>query len=763
MEELSRFRRREEQRALSAQKEYQHTRDFDASQSAPVKLKPSHYALSMPTGLSPLSTPSPRDPFVQLDSTSTNSLSHLAPGSHVSAAKILQQSPPGDTSTESDVNSESVCGNACRAASLRHEVPLDDFLLRRVSLEQHLQQGDAGRDEAMQSFILERFLPAAKIVAADHDRTIYSAGKRRVAGLPSTMQHPSTSISTMKAAPVHSQTSMRSPTLIAPNSVLWSYRPRPCHDEENESVNHELPAKSCGLFCAGLKSAMSRAHNVAHTSTHSMSRTKDRVIQSSSHGTNSDAEVLPPRVKVRMQDTRKQRGEITPVLVSSSSSSPTAATVQDALPRHAASLNKSFARGPAGNTAYSRTHLDSPRLLNLCIKCHSNSSSHQLPIHGPPHEYVRDHNSSGQSLQTLRWIQPCNDISVCCHCDGVKHMLGEYSDNEYNAVVTGEDQDPDRQADMSESPVHHRNVSESASGHQYCPEDDELEFYDAVSKFDMSTSTVSNALPLQKSLSAKFENASVRWSSDEHDLVETHDAYRRKEEILAFDADHDGGLTPPPALKHKCGSVSRCGNDVCAQPRKCADSTSSNLCRMSTPIEPKVASSLPVLGWPLGISSFQTATSRDLRQELTTYDAKMAQEHGRRDGRCETTPDISCTKKASPREGTKDCNKCVVNPSFSMELLSPPLPPSPTMSSWLGKALAMKASKTSCLATLQQEEKVVSAKKKLEFTSPSEVKKGVRWEDVVKGSQMHPEQYSFSEEIRHHHPANQNAMKPLTL
>ncbi|MCO5596352.1 hypothetical protein L7F22_050413 [Adiantum nelumboides] len=745
MEELhTSHRRSKEQRVVAAQSKHQQSRFSHVSKGAAAVM-------------SPRSAPSPTSPLVHLDSPSTTSLSHLPPRSYASAQYSPQPSPPHCLTTESDVSSAS----ACHAVSTSHEVPIHNVSSQGgVSLEQHLQHGDAGREEAMQSFILERFLPAAKTVAADYDRSMYCAGRHPIPASSSTIWHSS---STLKAATLHP---MRNPSkLYASKNVTWSHSV--CEDDAgyDDSVISENPATSCGFFCAGLKSAMSRPHNIARTSGQAVLRNKNRGTLSSSHGTtSSEEEDLLPKVKVMMQGTEKQRGifESAPTSFPSSSSS---ITMQDALPRSAAYRNKNFAGGPAGNHAESNTRPS----LNRCIKCNASSSLHQTPKKGPP---SGDSIASQQNVQNLRCIYSGNGVDVGCNHHNTQKQtqagLKASEDCQWNASnppVSSKDS-PSQAEDIKEGP----GVSESALKDRFCSEDDELEFYDASSKFDTSYIIQSNAHPSQ--------NAQVSLLSDEHVLVETDLPCIRQCEILSFDADCEGQVEVPrrdqpenndkesSVIQQDCRLTYRQGN---AQSSNIERSSMSFLYSKNTPHKYDKSSSSPKPGWPLGISSFQAGTRKALPQETKNFSddcvantksqaAKMAEERWTLDGRCLTD---SNTVFAITEEETNHCEKCAAKTRFSLGMLAPPDPPSPTTSSWLGKVLASKASKPSYLTTLGRDTKLLSAQK-LDFILPSERRKELRWEDVVKGSQMHPEHFSFSEEIRHHHPANQDAMKPLT-
>ncbi|MCO5568227.1 hypothetical protein L7F22_021923 [Adiantum nelumboides] len=738
----SSHRRSKEQRVVAAQSKHQQSRFSHVSKGAAAVM-------------SPRSSPSPTSPLVHLDSPSATSLSHLPPRSYASAQYSPQPSPPHCLTTESDVSSAS----ACHAVSTPHEVPIQNVSSRGVSLEQHLQQGDAGREEAMQSFILERFLPAAKTVAADYDRTMYCAGRHPIPASSSTIWQSS---STLKAASVHSK---RNPSkLYASKNVTWSHSV--CEDDEgyDDSVRSEIPTTSCRFFCAGLKSAMSRPHNIARTSAQAVLKNKSRGTLSSSHGTSSEEDDLLPKVKVMMQGTKKQMGifESAPTSFPSSSSS---ITTQDAVPRSAAYQNTSFAGGPVGNHMESNTRPS----LNRCIKCNASSSLHQTPKKGPP---SCDSIASQQSVQNLRCVYSGNGVDVCRnHFNTQQQTQAGLKVNDYchwnapSPPVSSKDL-PSQAEDIKEGP----GVSESALKDRFCSEDDELEFYDASSKFDTSNPIQSDAHPSQ--------NAQVSLLSDEHVLVETDLPCIREGGILSFDADCEGQVEAPrrdqPENNDKESSVVlqssrltyRQGN---AQSSNIERSSMSFLYGKNTPHKYDKSSSSPKPGWPLGISSFQAGTRKARPQETKKFSddcvantksqaAKMAEERWTLDGRCLTDSNIVC---AITEEETNHCERCVAKTRFSPDVLAPPDPPSPTTSSWLGKVLASKASKPSYLTTLGRDAKLVSAQK-LDFILPSERRKELRWEDVVKGSQMHPEHFSFSEEIRHHHSANQVAMKPLT-
>ncbi|KAI5075422.1 hypothetical protein GOP47_0009498 [Adiantum capillus-veneris] len=626
MEELhmSHSRIKEQRAGAPHERNHQQSRVSHASKCAPTM------------ALSP-SIQSPTSPFVHLDSTSTASLSHLAPRSHSSAHNALRLNPSQSLTTESDASSTS----ACHATS-PHEVPIEDVFSERVSLEKHLQHGDAGREEALQSFILERFLPAAKIVAADHDRTMYSSGRHPIMTMPSTVRYSS---ATMKDAPVHSKKS--------PSNVAWSRSFYEDDEDYNDSVSSEMPAKSCGFFCAGLKSAMSRSNNIAHQS---LLRNKSRVpTQSSSHGTSSDEEDLLPKVKVMMQGTQKQRGIFGPAPASFATRSPTPPTIQDSERRRAANLNKSFARGPAGNSVQSLTHLNSRPSLNLCIKCHNSSSFlRQTPMKGPS---LGDGIAFQQGARTLRG--PCNDGDVGCDCHNAQQTPVELNANDscpWNAS------NPQVSSQDSSTQVHNIKerlyVFESGLRDQRRPEDDELEFYDALSRFDMSISTQSSVPPLEDCESPS-QNPHVSLTSHKHNSVATNLLCPREGEILAFDGDREGCVEVPSRYQpeksgkeklmdqHNSRVNSQQGKYACARPEKsgkenlmdhhnssensqqgkyaCArpfDGAYSSRLKSSGKNTKSSSSSMP--GWPLGISSFQSSTRKALPQETKNFSDECA-------------------------------------------------------------------------------------------------------------------------------------------
>ncbi|MCO5570920.1 hypothetical protein L7F22_024650 [Adiantum nelumboides] len=146
--------------------------------------------------------------------------------------------------------------------------------------------------------------------------------------------------------------------------------------------------------------------------------------------------------------------------------------------------------------------------------------------------------------------------------------------------------------------------------------------------------------------------------------------------------------------------------------------------RTASPIFPAKCQSGSTVGWPLGISTYESS-------------------------KLEGSPDHIGSEKRVKKYAP------------GSQLPSLPLPPAPK-GSWLGKAMARNASSTSPLATVQQKYKVASARKKLDFLVAVQNSER-QWEDVVKGSRVQTGHLRFSEELHQHHPLNHSAILPLKL
>lgn len=233
--------------------------------------------------LSPPSTPSRLIPS-PVPPLYTSSPSHASSSMYPTHSKSQPfcedgQLAPQKNCTQSDTSS--MCGPChCTSMPTTPKVATARASLESVSLEQHLQHSDTGREEAMQSFILERFLPAAKAMATDHDRTVYTASKHH-ALKPSMTSHVSIPKSTKNTSRLHSIPSASS----ASKGVTWS-------SQDEDETDDEGPTKSSGFFCVGLKTAISRVHKVVQPSAHSMSRSKCRAAPLSSHEAISVEEVI---------------------------------------------------------------------------------------------------------------------------------------------------------------------------------------------------------------------------------------------------------------------------------------------------------------------------------------------------------------------------------------------------------------------------------------------------------------------------------------
>eukprot|EP00250_Pteridium_aquilinum_P017970 c23873_g1_i2 orf=592-2913(-) len=755
-----------------AQREHKKNSSLDQAQAG---MPPRHSCSLSPNSslvdISPPSTPSPRRSFVHPGSSSTASPSIAPHPLHTLSPPSLMypsQSKPqpfceGDdskkASAKSDISSPCPSHVASTPKPTLPEVAIARPSVESLSLEQHLHDHcDAGQKEAaMQSFILERFLPAAKAVAADHDCAFYTT--KSSATMPSSTPYSPKRNSTKNTLPLLSVIKSRSPsTLNASKSVTWSPLPV-CQDVcETESFEHEAeaPTKSCGSFCVGLKTALSRVHKVVHTSAYS---NKSRA-KLSSHGTSSDEEEegVVSKVKVLAQSTQKQRSAHTLASMSFPSSSVTSVTLDDWSSRFMATSRSSMATSRSGfrkgdgniidnSPADSLTSSNSAPLRNQSVKSHS--SSPNTPTQRPPPTDNTDqnnsmrppmnakqtpgeislegrllHNASRQTASGSSSQDPASraDSKACCNVvegtSGGASLEGRSQRNAFRRTTSGSSlQGPAGRAG-SEGSLVHCNAGEGALKDRDCTEDDdEHEFHDALNRFD----TPGDATPLADKSPNTQKASGLEQEEEEGEESSAHHASA-------------GSVLHATAAKQKPGQARvDSGKESCSQKMNGVYSVHPSSAppilklQCTTSNGNKQWASPSVLGWPLGFTRFQS----DIK---TTF----SQEHAKHDDRF------------------------VASPRFASNVSSPPVPPSPAAGSWLGKAMALKASKPSTLATLQQKETSASVKKNLEFIL-LDAKKEVRWEDVVKGSQMHSEQFRLSEEIRHSHPSNRSAMKPLRL
>ncbi|KAH7295765.1 hypothetical protein KP509_27G064500 [Ceratopteris richardii] len=825
---------------------------YDSSNATATLIKPSQ--------LSPLkaasSTPSPTHPFIYLDSTSTASLSHLLPPSHTSSQNGQRKS-----SRRTSASSDSSSLSPERSPSKPQEVVVGSVFPKSVSIEQHLQRNHAGRDESMQDFILQRFLPAAKAVAEDHDCTAYSPGKHHLSPMSSTTSRSSFRKAIPKADYVHEKKNTSSPTSAGVSkTVTWSPRLSSNEEGDSESVEHVASTKNCGIFRVGLKTAASRVNNLVNSSAHALSKSKSSGgTASSSHETSSDEDDIIPKVKVLSESSRKQRFNSLSV---PSSSSPTTTATLDTIQKRASSLKKDPGQTHLIHSKNAYSALDSSPMFSQCVASPSNCQINELQANAITMQGSSlsvPSSSSPTTTATLDTIQKrasslkkdpgqthlihsknaysaldsspmfsqcvaspsncqinelqanaitmqgssCHDTDNCksalqgssyhdfVNCDNVSS--GSSLNNHFSQ--NGDDFEASKRASPCPGPIKEGCLRQATTKDTFKSpsEDENIEFFDALSRFDTLGSPRSNVTS-QENGSTKSHNdtkSPLKQNVGEHDLIQTHPAcigrvensgsnvYFKDNEVVPCKGHSEGStkggsMTPAPVvLQKRTKKYPQDGKDGH---------------RMGNPSTQKTPSSSSVLGWPLGITSFQQGAGlahKQVMKEGTNGDSSnihvgsaKAQTEGQGNSDRRNFNDnlnIQYTSKTSSEKVTKAFGKCDVNTSFLMNGLdpalplkvsigvsSPPVPPAPR-GSWLGKALALKESKPASLVTLQAEERVLPVKKKVGFTLTGGEKKEVKWEDVVKGSHMHPEKFSFTENRHHHHPANQNPLKPLTL
>lgn len=711
-----------------------------------------------------------------------------------------------------------------------------------VSLKQHVRQDDAVREEAMRSFILDRFLPAAKAVAADHESSMSVASRNRVLAPFSSMPQPTHKAPSSNRIKSRAQPPSNAFEGVSPSRSLHSKQ-----QEKGRFHSHDS-MKSCGFFCVGLKTALFRAHRTVSASARTISRSKGRASRPSIHvkiarednnSTSSDEkEAVVQKVKPMEQGIHKQWSALTSASISYSPSSPTTATFQGSSPSYAASVKENFPRdGSAsvgGSPVHSITSSGSTPLQNQSGKCSLKGSAlhHQNGRHNfigsPLHDHIGVASLGGtplheQAVATSLGVTVPEDQGDTCNLGGTPlpdHARGTpLHDQAGGTSLKGTPlHDQAGGINMNNSPLQDqagRTSSKSSPAHDYTvksqspgqdqdgTEDDEPPFYDALSGFNSVRSTTGNVTsytvgsPKSQNEAfgfpsdwtndeAGFTDASSHfetprastseyksvgsdagygregWQSQKSLGVKTSSLSQRVGKVLRLETgreqegmhDKDNpnshlsreqGASADPVYvtelqqRHKQQQLDSRKESSSRMMRRPSLENMNGICPSNTspPIFPaKCQNNMPNgrekwasannMGWPLGISSCHSGIQRNCSQEQQkSYDRFV--------------------------------------PGLNMP--SPPLPPSPT-GSWLEKAITMNASKPSPLATLQQKDKTktVSARKKLEFLSTDAAVAELRWEDVVKGSQMQPGHSRFSEELHHHHhPSNLNALKPLRL
>ncbi|KAI5071519.1 hypothetical protein GOP47_0013770 [Adiantum capillus-veneris] len=655
-----------------------------------------------------------------------------------------------------------------RTYDTKHTVQVEDISNQsarmEVSLLEHLRQDHTDRGEpSMPNFIMHRFLPAAQEIAAMEQESFIAliASRNRAAAvcpLPSRSQRPSVAHRIKKRA--YSSSKGFTTTGLM-------------HAKQQEDA---MSLKSCGFFCLGLKSALFRAHRSALSATRKTSWTS----HVAGHAKVSDKGSSPRGSKNKGQPEAMEAGSYF------YSPSRTSSKFHETPRRHAMKCQETSIReghsSVKSKPLYSQLgKLDAAGNLDEHTELSGNAELRLVGMVSKRQESNTKEDSaesfpgciaSNRQEGTLKEGMGTHSLTSSVSHDHARNL---YVHDHVNADITGSPKQVHRDAMKAISCPEQDQASQDGDVEQdqawqesHSNKDGESPFFDALSRLNSVKSTAS--FYTFGSPASQYDNVGLQNEWGMKDESGSIDAASEFETPRASISENNSMLTPsqvenkapmnsePSSLSQRFGKVLKlethehmsvpgwrsgpsgkhpCFEDISML--QASDWRVESFSRMNHvsldrkyPLSPKTVSPIfpakcqsgSALGWPLGISSYQS-------------------------NRLESSPDLI------------DQDNKMQQYVPGLHIPSPPLPPSPK-GSWLGKAMAKNASNTSPLATVQQKYKVASARRKLDFLVANENSEK-RWEDVVKGSQVQTGHLRFSEELHQHHPLNHSEIQPLKL